>query len=444
MPKRIEDALQNATQTRLFWLGDDMLAKVPDMFRGLFPGERACVVADPNTLGAAGREVYAALRAGGVEVVQPYIFESPPHASIEAVEAVRPWLQERGAVAVAVGSGSINDICKMASFQLDRRYMCVATAASVDGYTSSGAPMTIDGFKKTVPCSAPSGVLADLGVLVRAPYEMTAAGYADLVAKVTAGADWIIADAVCGGAERIQETPWRMVQEPLEGWINKPRDLKAGDPAAFASLFEGLVVSGFAMQAADSSRPASGCEHMYSHVWEMAGVRRPDGTALSHGFAVGIGTLAAQAAMERVFEEPFTRADVAEAVARYPSWEVRERMIRSLVGGNMAEKMVAESRGKHLEGDALVARLELIADVFGDLRARVDSQLMPWRRMRGLLQAAGCPVHPEEIGVAVPRCAVTTVVAQMLRTRYTVLDLAYETGRLYDVVARVEKVWDEA
>ncbi len=444
MPERIADALRNAVDTKLFWIGDDMLSKAPAMFKTLFPGERACLVADRNTLSAAGREVYSSLHSAGVELVQPYIFNEPPHASIEAAETIRAYLADHNAIAVAVGSGSINDICKLASFRAGRKYMCIATAASVDGYASSGAPMTIDGFKKTVPCPAPAGIIADLLVLQRAPYDMTAAGYADLIAKVTAGADWIIADEICGDAEPIQDIPWRMVQDPLESWINHPHELKSGDPNAFSALFEGLTISGFAMQAADSSRPASGCEHMFSHVWEMANVKLKDGTEPSHGFKVGIGSLAALTAMDAFFSEPFTRGDIEEAVSRYPSWEERERLIRGLFGeGALCEKILGESRAKHLGREALEARLGMIADSFEILRGRVESQLMPFPRMREMLRVAGCPVRPQDIGVTASRCAATAIAAQMLRTRYTVLDLAYETGRLFEVVRRIGEAWEE-
>ena len=112
---RIQRALESATETRMFWLGEDMLSRTPEMFKSLFPGRAACLVADPNTLVAAGREVYAALRAAGVAVVQPHVFEKPPHAELAAAETVREILKTRDAVAVAVGAGSINDLCKLAS-----------------------------------------------------------------------------------------------------------------------------------------------------------------------------------------------------------------------------------------------------------------------------------------------------------------------------------------
>ncbi len=444
MTERIERALLSATETKFFWLGEAMLERVPKMFTALFPGSKACLIADGNTLAAAGREVYAALRAQGVEIVTPFIFDKPPHVDLVSVEKVMAYLKEQDAIAVAVGAGSINDICKVASFRLGCGYLCVATAASVDGYASSGAPMTVDGFKKTVPCSAPLGIVADLAVLQRAPYELTASGYADLVAKVPAGADWIIADVLGAGNEPILDVPWAMVQSPLESWINHPYELKNGERSAFSDLFEGLTLSGLAMQAANSSRPASGCEHMFSHLWEMSGVKRPDGTEPSHGFKVAIGSLASIAAMESLFSDDFRSSDIAEAVNRYPSWSERESMIRKLFGDNVCgEKVIAESKAKYLEGDALLARLEKIASSWEEMKAKVERQIMSFTRMREMFRVAGCPIHPREIGVNSTRCAASAIAAQMIRSRYTVLDLAFDTGRLYAAVEAIGAAWEE-
>ena len=138
---------------------------------------------------------------------------------------------------------------------------------------------------------------------------MTSAGYADLLAKIPAGADWIVADAL--EVEAIEPAVWALVQEPLRAATARPAELHAGDPAAMEALIEGLVMSGLAMQAASSSRPASGAEHQFSHLWEMEGLghdggRRPAG--FSHGFKVGLGSISSSALYERVLARDLSAA----------------------------------------------------------------------------------------------------------------------------------------
>ncbi len=130
-------------------------------------------------------------------MLEPFIFRAPDlHAEERFVAELESSLRTHAAIAVAVGSGTINDLTKLASHRVERRYLCVATAASMDGYTAYGASVTYQGAKQTFFCPAPVAVVADLDVICAAPGEMNAWGYADLMAKFPAGADWIVADAL--------------------------------------------------------------------------------------------------------------------------------------------------------------------------------------------------------------------------------------------------------
>jgi len=173
--------------------------------------------------------------------------------------------------------------------------LAVATAASMDGYTAFGASITHHGSKQTFDCPAPCAVLADLEVIAAAPAPMNAWGYADLLAKNVAGADWILADAA--GIEPVDPDVWETVQGRLKDWISDPSGVARNDLGALANLIDGLLMSGFAMQAHQTSRPASGAEHQFSHLWDMQD-HTHDGVAPSHGFKVGVGTLASAALHE--------------------------------------------------------------------------------------------------------------------------------------------------
>lgn len=133
--------------------------------------------------------------------------------------------------------------------------MCVATAASMDGYTAFGASITADGAKQTFNCPAPQACLADIAIISKAPKEMTASGYADLFAKITAGADWILSDML--DVEKIDDKSWSIIQDGLHDSLADPQGVRNSDPQAISALTEGLMLGGFAMQWSKSSRPAS-------------------------------------------------------------------------------------------------------------------------------------------------------------------------------------------
>jgi glycerol-1-phosphate dehydrogenase [NAD(P)+] len=59
---------------------------------------------------------------------------------------------------------------------------------------------------------------------------------------------------------------------------------------------------------------------------------------------------------------------------------------------------------------------------------------MPATQLRAQLEEAGCPTTPAQIGLELDRLEQTYRRAQMIRRRYTVLDLANETGLLDECV----------
>ncbi|MGI8649408.1 MAG: sn-glycerol-1-phosphate dehydrogenase [Rubrobacter sp.] len=410
-------------------IATDTLAGVDEVFAQSFGDRRAVVVADENTFAVAGEKVQRLFQEAGRATAQPYIFPSTPmlYAGYKNIEKLVGALKQHDAVPVAVGSGTLNDLVKRAAHECERPYLCVATAASMDGYTSFGASISKDGRKQTLSCPAPRAVLGDVDVLVGAPAWMTASGYADLLCKVTAGADWLVADAL--GTEEIHPRAWSLVHDHLREWTANPGELAAGDRDAMDGLMEGLTMAGLAMQVAASSRPASGAEHMFSHLWEMEGLGHDSDPPLSHGFKVGVGSIAVAALYERVLERDLAALDVDAVCAAWPAWEEVEREVRAThtVPG-LDEYAVEESRAKYVSAEELSERLELLGGLWSELRERLKAQLMPAEELRGLLRAAGCPTGPAEIGLSREDFRATYRRARTIRRRYNVLDLAVETG----------------
>lgn len=440
----LQKALRTATDTRAFVVGEGVLSQLPALFREHFPAATALVVTDGNTWAVAGERVLSLLSSSGIPCASPLRFPAnpPPYADVETLAIVREALAAAGpnARAIAVGSGTLNDLCKRASEELHRPYLSVATAASVDGYASFGAPITADGFKSTWPCAAPRVIVADTSLLKTAPAAMTASGYADLVAKITGGADWLIADSL--GLDPIRPDVWETTQLPLRGWISDPECLAEGDLEAMDDLFTGLAMTGFAMQTMHASRPASGGEHMLAHIWEMSHVTRADGSHPSHGEKVAIGTLTLTALFEAFFAEPFTVADIDQAVRAYPSWEEREALLRSLFSeGKLLDGCLAACKAKHLVPEAHRAQLHRIIANWDRLALLVRRHLIPFSTLKQMLHTAGCPTTPEEIGVPATSVPAAVMAAQLIRNRYGILDLAYETGRLPTLATAMASIW---
>ena len=426
---QIAAALAAATDTSAMEIGIDILDRVPQMFVEQFPAKRALIVADENTWRAAGEAVYGYLQSAGVECEEPFIFTDPHlHAEWRFIEMLDERLAKSDAIPVSVGSGTINDLCKLCSYHQSRPYMCVATAASVDGYSSFGASITYKNMKQTFTCPAPKAILADVGVMAKAPREMTAAGYADLAAKIPAGAEWIVADFV--GSEPIHDAAWHISQDGLKAALSDPEGVAALNPEAIAPFVEGLMLSGFAMQAARSSRPASCTDHLFSHLWNMRN-HTYQGVTPSHGFQVSVGTLMMCAMFDQMYKSDFTQLDVDAAVAAWKSAEeVRHEAEELFAGEAFAELGVTEIMAKYDDKDEVRRQLNLVKVNWPDLKAKLQAQCYTFDQMYRSLAIVGAPVKPEDVGISKAQMKADVPFVRHIRRRYNMMDLGLRAGLL--------------
>lgn len=427
---RVDKALQYCDDTKAVVVGEQTLGQVGAFFKRLFSDKRAIVVADATTYELAGKRVNAELAASGVVTETPYIFNEPGmHAEMRLVDMLKPRLAELDAIAVAVGSGTVNDLCKYGSSLVERPYMVVGTAASMDGYASFGASIEYNECKQTFSCPAPKGILIDMDVVCKAPVKMNAAGYADLIAKIPAGADWILADLI--GTEPIDSIAWSLVQDSLRDWVANPCGVASGNRKALTFLMEGLIMSGLAMQKAKTSRTASGAEHQFSHLWDNQH-HKFNGEAPSHGFKVGVGTVSTSALYERILAN-WTEATFDSSIAAIPenfrNWETIEKELEQHFGNSgLYETVKRECLKKYVEPSELQRRLKLFRDNWQELKARLNKQLMPAAEIQKLIANANAPSTPEEIGIDRARLQKSYALAQQLRYRYNCLDWTRDMG----------------
>ena len=434
---KIKAALQRARDTKALIIGKGVVTRTAEMFNSLFPGQKAIVIADENTWKVAGKDVQRSLDDHGIASHDPFVFKSKDfYAEWQHIETLENHLRNIDAIAIAVGSGVINDTVKLVSHMLGRRYMCVGTAASMDGFTAYGASITKDGNKQTFDCPAPLGFVLDSEIAAAAPKELAASGYADLIAKIPAGADWMLADVV--GSEKIDSFAWDLVQNGLKESLADPAAVFAGDVDKTQALADGLLMSGFAMQAIQSSRPASGTEHQYSHCWDMEDLCF-EGKHVSHGFKVGIGTLVSTAELEFLLEKGLEDIDVDACVAAWKSWDEVETEIRTLMEGKPGHiaRALVETKGKYVGKEELRSQLETLKAAWPELSVRIREQIIPFGQVRENLRLVGAPYEPEMIGVTRERFRQTVSYIPFMRSRFTNIDVIYRLGWMDEFIDRM-------
>ncbi len=430
---KIQRALEKATDTKALVIGHGSLAELPKMFRELFGDSEAIVVADVNTWNVAGKQADLLLRDSKIHTHDPFIFDEPDlFAEWGFLERLQKCLESTGATAVAVGSGVINDLTKLASAHLGRRYIIVGTAASMDGYTAYGASVSKDGNKQTFNCPAPLGMIFDPTFAIQAPEGMSASGYADLIAKIPAGADWMLADAA--GVEPIDEFSYSLVQDGLRDTLADPAAIAARDEKATEKLAEGLIMSGFAMQALQSSRPASGMEHQFSHYWDMDNLCQ-DGKHVSHGFKVGIGTLVSTACLEFLLGYDVPSIDEEACARNWPSLQELEKQIAEIFASKPAhkERALAETRAKYSQPEEVARQVRALKKAWPTLKDAIREQIYPFGELKEKLIAVGAPYEPEQIGISRERLKETFRGIPFMRSRFTSIDVLHRCGLLPEV-----------
>ncbi len=435
----IERALERATDTKACLIGDGVLGETTALFNGLFDGaDRAVVIDDPRTRAAAGERVAGMLRASGVEVAEHVlepggnIFHADYHYAEEVREAIKSVGVEKDGkkiVPVAVGSGVVNDVAKRASGELGIPYLTVGTAASVDGYSSFGAALrSPQGAKQTYPCPAPRAIVADLDVMRTAPKWMSASGFADLMAKVPAGADWILASEL--GAAEWHDSAWHTVQDGLKDAIGDPEGVAAMKTEPLTRFVEGLMLGGFAMQDMQSSRPASGAEHMFSHLLEMRD-HTFRGSIVPHGIQVGVFTLFMCRIYEQILAFDYSSLDVDACLENWKPLEEQERIGAAMFAGTKFPDIgVKAARAKFIDREATRARLEDFKARWPAIRTRLEGQMIPAAEIERRLKVVGAPTTPEGIGSTVEASLRDVRKTVYMRDRYMALDFLDLTGQL--------------
>jgi glycerol-1-phosphate dehydrogenase [NAD(P)+] len=240
----------------------------------------------------AGR-VVGCLRRAGVRVIErPGLEGRLDQAAAAAAEII----EEGVGTAVAVGGGRVLDPLKLAAARTGIDFVSAPTTLSNDGISSPVASLTDRrGVRTTHAARMPFGVVVDLEAVGSAPTPTLRAGVGDLVSNLTACLDWRLADRL--GHDRFDDYS-AMIAESAARPLLDLEDVTS--TAAHDVLAHGLILSGLAMEAAGTSRPCSGAEHLVSHALDAA----LGGDASMHGAQVALGTLVGAAAhSSRLHEE---------------------------------------------------------------------------------------------------------------------------------------------
>jgi glycerol-1-phosphate dehydrogenase [NAD(P)+] len=405
--------------TRAIVIERSLAGDEAELIRGLDLGQRLAVISDRSTFDALGRRVERALAK--ITTTRRIVLESP-HADLATSDA----LQARAAGAdalIAVGSGTINDLCKYVAHRTGRPYAVFATAPSMNGYLTATASIARDGLRISLPVQPPLGAFFDLEVLRAAPARLIRAGIGDSICRTTAQTDWLLGHYLRDAP--YSDTPYLLQIEDEPSLLSRAAAIALGEAEGVRALTRLLVLAGLGMGIVGGSEPASMGEHLISHYVDIMASPHPGSL---HGEQVGVATLTVsrlQNAVLRAVRPPEvrpTRLDPGAMRARY--------------GTRLGEQCRAELRAKAMDERGAERMNARLAEVWPAMTSRLREIMLPTERLEAAMAAAGAAMRGRDLGLerGFYRSAVRH--AREIRRRYSILDLAGDAGVLDDFVAK--------
>ena len=405
-------------------IGSGVVNRLPELVRKY--GKKPFVVADVNTYAAAGEKVCEILKAAGISYGSFVFKDKALEPDEKAVGAAFMHYDPACDVIVGVGSGVINDICKILSIISGKPYIIVGTAPSMDGYASATSSMSRDGVKISLNSRCADVIIGDTDILKTAPVHMLKSGLGDMLAKFVSIAEWRIAHLITG--EYYCEEVAQLIRSAVKKCVSNAEGLLRREDAALEAVFEGLVIGGVAMAYAGVSRPASGVEHYFSHVWDMRGLEF--GTQVDlHGIQCAMATVKAVELYEKVMA---LTPDWEKAHAYVKSFDLEawNGVLRQFLGSSADTMIELEKKEGKYRKDTHAARFRLIEANWDAILKILKEELPDAEELCKLMDAVGISRDLTTIGVSSEDAKITFRATKDIRDKYVLSRLAWDLGIL--------------
>lgn len=437
---------QHRTDIRDLIIEDGAVARLPDV---VSQQQLACgrafdkardtvmLIADENTWRAAGELVEQVLVKAGFQLAR-LIFPGKPDLipDEKATFKVLAEMPAKTSVLISIGSGTLNDLVRFVSYKVEKPYICVATAPSMDGYASSVAPMIQNNLKTTYETWGAAALLAQPDILASCPDKMLAAGLGDILGKYTALTDWKLGQLV--EDEYFCEVIYTLVRDTADTALAHAGQLAERHLSAVQETMEGLLMTGIAMSYAGNSRPASGAEHHLSHFWEMSLMQQAKPPVL-HGSKVGLATpMVCDLYLHvRNLKPDFDKARAKASRFDLSDWQ---QTIENAYGSGAAEVVAL---GRKTQKNAPARTLPRINAMEKNWQAIVETANTDIPDPNALYQAliqVGAPHKPADLGITDDMVNNAVRFAADMRDRFTILQL-YADLDLQDEALSIISKW---
>ena len=404
-------------------VGSGVLSQLPDILNR-YGITKPFVLSDKNTFEAAGKKVCEIFESKGIAFSSYTFKEDVIEPDEHFVGSAIMHFDMKCDAVIGVGSGVINDISKILGSVTARKYIIVATAPSMDGYASILSSVAMDGLKVSLPSKCAEVIIGDTDILMNAPLHMLKAGIGDMLAKYVSICEWRIAHLITG--EYYCESIADYIRSAVKCCVDNADGLLKRERAAVEAVFRGLVAGGIAMAYAGMSRPASGVEHYFSHIWDMRGLEF--GTPVDlHGIQTAIGTLISVKLYDKMRKIVPDREKALEYSKEFDIDDWNRQLSEFL--GKGADAMIAlDKKEQKYCREKHKARLEIILDNWDRILKIMDEELPSYEFLLDLMKKLEMPLTVEEIGLDSGILSMSFRATKDIRDKYVLSRLAWDLG----------------
>ncbi len=412
-------------------VGSGVVNEVPEVLAKI-GAKKPFVVCDKNTWKAAAEKVTEILKNADIEYTLYCFEEDELDPDEHALGCLAMNFDASCDIIMAVGSGVINDLTKCLGYVAKMETMVVGTAPSMDGYASNSSSMLVAGVKSTLYNKCPIAVIADIDIMAQAPMRMIQSGFGDVVAKYVSTCEWRISNIVTG--EEYCEGIASIVRRSLARMVATASKLGQRDPETVSAVVEGLILTGIAMSFAKSSRPASGTEHYFSHIWDMMCLDRhitPD----LHGIQCGIGTVLSIRLYQWLRSVTPDKQKALESVANFDQ-EAWEKHVRKVFGQTAPNVFAIEDKVHKNSAEKHAKRLDIVLENWDKICRVIDEEIPDIEKFEADMRAAGMPMLPKDLSFACSPVDVKDALraARDIRDKYLGCSLMWDLGLLDEAV----------
>lgn len=358
-------------------IGSGIVNQVGEILRENGFPKKILLVADKNTLKAADG-IIESLSAFEVDF---HIYDEIRVARMEHVEELEALIKDKDVGVLSVGTGSVNDPCRLAAARQNKMLCIFGTAPSMDGFASYSSPIVANGFKFSYPAKSPEVIIGDTKILAGAPVELKSAGFGDMIAKYVGLADWRISALLTG--ETYCEKVAKLTRDAVDELVMMADKVTLNDEHTAGKIFEALLKTGIGMSFMQNSRPASGSEHIISHLIECKELEKgiiPN----YHGDDIGVCSLE----MLKLYGK-FAEKESIKAEREDVDWNDV-----FLFYGNMAEDVRKVNFPENIVDSVDPRKLE---EHWGEIREIIRS-VPSYEECREAMKKAGCKLTVADIG----------------------------------------------